>query len=80
MYLSYRKISFQNITFYFTPMKNNNTTSRRKFMKSTAALGGLSMLPTAIHAFPNINLNIKPQTLESKKSIIGSYGYTARSR
>lgn len=62
------------IANYFTPMKNHTTTSRRKFMKSTAALGSLSLFPNAIHAFPNMTPNQVPPTIESQKSIIGSYG------
>lgn len=55
-------------------MKNDTTTSRRKFIKSTAALGSLSLLPNAIHAFSDMNLNIEARTTESQKSIIGNYG------
>lgn len=55
-------------------MEINNTTSRRKFIKSTAAFGGLTLLPNGIQAFSDATPAIKPQNLESEKSIIGSYG------
>jgi len=48
--------------------------SRRKFLKSAAVVGGLSMLPESINAIPMIeNLNF-PQPTDPEKSIIGSYG------
>lgn len=43
-------------------------------MKATAAFSGITLMPNALHAFPNINLNIEPRAMESEKSIIGSYG------
>ena len=53
---------------------NNPQTSRREFIKNSAALGGLSILPgsfTAL-AYPN-DLEISDK-INKGKSIIGSYG------
>ena len=55
-------------------MKIQNTTTRRKFIKSSAALGSLTMLTNSIDAYSSINELLDPVLIDSKKSIIGSYG------
>lgn len=53
---------------------NKNTTSRRKFIKSSAALSSLSLLPAALHSFPQFNQGMDQQIAPPGNSIIGSYG------
>ena len=62
-------------------MKNeeNFWTTRRNFLKSTAALGGLSFIPASINALENRNKTGHLLFNESEKSIIGNYGFWADS-
>ena len=52
-------------------------TSRRKFIQSTALLGGMSMLPGYIQGMPGNNLRPETQSEIKGKSIIGIYGHWA---
>jgi hypothetical protein len=49
-------------------------TSRRKFLKSSAALGSLTMVPSYIQSMPSGINKITHPSIEEKKSIIGAYG------
>jgi len=53
---------------------NNLQTSRRKFIKSSAALGSLSILPGSIAAMANKNELSYTKKISESKSIIGNYG------
>ncbi len=66
----------RNQTIYILKMKgeSNFQTSRRGFIKNSAALGGLSILPGSFSALASPNgLEISGK-LNEGKSIIGSYG------
>ena len=53
---------------------NHQPTSRREFIKSSAAIGGLSILPGSITALANQNEMGNTMKISESKSIIGAYG------
>lgn len=57
-------------------MKNNRNHSadRRDFLKTTAAMGSLSLFPQSIHEFENMFTMKESSDLDGSKSIIGNYG------
>jgi len=62
-------------------MKNDNglSASRRNFLRSTASIGGLSLVPESIKGLADMNKIGPTRNNESSKSIIGSYGQWADS-
>lgn len=56
-------------------MKNNYySANRRKFLKSTAAMGGLSLVPESLADIEIIRNAGMSKNMETEKSIIGAYG------
>ncbi len=60
-------------------MEKQYKPSRRKFLKTTTAISGLSLMPFSIDAFDGYNPEKIVSETESTKSIIGAYGPWANS-
>jgi dienelactone hydrolase len=54
--------------------KKTTATTRRDFLKSTAILGGVSILPGSASGFMDATLVDSEKIIANEKSIIGSYG------
>ena len=54
--------------------KKTTATTRRDFLKSTAILGGVSILPGSASGFMDATLFDSEKIISNQKSIIGSYG------
>lgn len=50
------------------------SSTRRKFLKSSTALGGLSLIPVSLKGFDVMNSNTHSSQKDPGKSIIGNYG------
>ena len=50
------------------------TRSRRKFLRSSAALGGLSLVPESLTKIEIMRKDVLLKNAETEKSIIGVYG------
>ena len=51
-----------------------HSSSRRKFILNSAAIGGVSLLPHGIAGYPNLFAGENKEASETSKSIIGNYG------
>jgi hypothetical protein len=56
---------------------NNLSASRRKFLRNTTALAGLSLVPESIKNLADMNKTGYMSNTGSEKSIIGGYGLWA---
>ena len=55
-------------------INDKHNPSRRKFMKSSVAIGGLSFFPESVNDIGNMNKTETTRNIENPKSIIGIYG------
>ena len=54
--------------------RDNNSSGRRNFLKKTATIGGISLMPGPISGFINANTIGLGISISSEKSLIGAYG------